>query len=82
MSKIALFKTKSFQITFLIALAVGIGIAIAVDTDNDGMSDVYENFFVTTQVHATCELSSLELSQTLALSRTKNKFIFIWAQIE
>jgi len=37
---------------------------------------------VTTQVHATCELSSLELSQTLALSRTKNKFIFIWAQIE
>jgi len=39
-------------------------------------------FVVTTQVHATCELSSLELSQTLALSRTKNKFIFIWAQIE
>jgi len=35
---------------------------------------------VTTQVHATCELSSLELSQTLALSRTKNKFIFIWAR--
>jgi len=40
------------------------------------------NIYVTTQVHATCELSSLELSQTLALSRTKNKFIFIWAQIE
>jgi len=45
MSKIALFKTKSFQIIFIIALAVGIGIAIAVDTDNDGMSDAYENFF-------------------------------------
>jgi len=45
MSKIALFKTKSFQVIFFIAIAVGVGIAIAVDTDNDGMSDAYENFF-------------------------------------
>ncbi|HKL21121.1 MAG TPA: hypothetical protein VJ904_04905, partial [Tichowtungia sp.] len=45
MPKIAIFKTKSFQILFLLTLLIGIGAAIATDNDNDGMIDLYENFF-------------------------------------
>ncbi|MDF7801465.1 hypothetical protein P4C99_18455, partial [Pontiellaceae bacterium B1224] len=45
MSKIALLKTKSFRLLFVIAIFAGIGFAFAVDTDNDGMSDLYEEFF-------------------------------------
>lgn len=45
MPKIALFRTKLFQVFFIIAMVVGIGISFAIDSDNDGMSDLYENFF-------------------------------------
>jgi hypothetical protein len=45
MSKITLFRTKSFLFLFIVALGVGGEIAVAVDTDNDGMNDAYENFF-------------------------------------
>ncbi len=45
MSKIALLRTKLFQLIFSIALILGITIAFAIDSDNDGMSDLYEKFF-------------------------------------
>ncbi|MDF7800532.1 hypothetical protein P4C99_13725, partial [Pontiellaceae bacterium B1224] len=45
MSKIALFRTKLFQLLFAIALVIGVGISFGIDSDNDGMSDVYEKFF-------------------------------------
>jgi hypothetical protein len=57
MSKIALFRMKSFQMLVVVALIVGGGIAFAVDTDNDGMSDAYEAFF---KLNATNALDATE----------------------
>ncbi|MCF7863261.1 MAG: hypothetical protein K9L89_00545, partial [Kiritimatiellales bacterium] len=57
MSKLALFRTKSFQLFFIFVLIVGIGIVLAVDTDNDGMSDQYENFF---KLNPTNSMDALE----------------------
>jgi hypothetical protein len=45
MPKIALFRTKLFQLLFAVATVIGVSISFAIDSDNDGMSDLYEGFF-------------------------------------
>jgi hypothetical protein len=45
MPKIALFRTKLFQLLFAVATVIGVSISFAIDSDNDGMSDLYETIF-------------------------------------
>ncbi|MDF7808818.1 lectin-like protein [Pontiellaceae bacterium B12219] len=73
MPKIALFRTRLFQLLFAAAFIIGVSISFAIDSDNDGMSDLYESFF---RLNATNSTDAAENYDSDQLSNFEESMIW------